>query len=215
MTSAILLAAGESTRMGRPKALLPWGNETLIEYQVGELRAAGIEDIVVVLGHDADVIQHHVAGARTIVNDSYREGRASSLRAGASAIKDGADAVLVLSVDQPRPRKVHERLLTAHAGGGALVTVPACDGRRGHPVVVAETLLPELRAGTEAERGMHGVIERHEVEVRELAFILLQHESMANEPDLTALMVLLDINTPEDYENALAIFGKGTRPPTR
>jgi CTP:molybdopterin cytidylyltransferase MocA len=59
MTSAILLAAGESTRMGQPKALLPWGDVTLIEYQVRELRAAGVDDVVVVLGHAAarDVVR--------------------------------------------------------------------------------------------------------------------------------------------------------------
>jgi CTP:molybdopterin cytidylyltransferase MocA len=221
MISAVLLAAGESTRMGRPKALLPWGDAsqsdapTLLEFQIGELRAAGVDDIVVVLGHEAAAIRAHVPNtARVVVNEAYREGRASSLRAGANALPDGADPIVVLNVDQPRPSKVHERLLAAHAGGGALVTLPVCDGRRGHPAVVSGKLLPELRAATEVELGLHGVIERHTAEVREVPFILLQHESMASEPDFTAMMVLLDINTPEDYENALALFGiHSTRPP--
>lgn len=196
--------------MGRPKALLPWGDSTLLEFQIEELRAAGVEDVVVVLGHEPEAIRSHVpAHARVVVNEAYREGRASSLRAGANALADGANPIVVLNVDQPRPRKVHERLLAAHADSGALVTLPASDGRRGHPAVVAGSLLPELRAATEAELGLHGVIARHEAEVREVPFILLQHESMAAEPDLTAMMVLLDINTPEDYENALALFGMG------
>jgi molybdenum cofactor cytidylyltransferase len=196
--------------MGRPKALLPWGDSTLIEFQIEELRAAGVDNIVVVLGHEPETVRPHVPPtARVVVNEAYREGRASSLRAGANALPDGADPIVVLNVDQPRPRKVHERLLAAHAAGRALVTLPASDGKRGHPAVVAGSLLPELRSATEAELGLHGVIQRHEADVREVPFILLQHESMASEPDLTAMMVLLDVNTPEDYENALALFGMG------
>ena len=208
MTSAILLAAGESTRMGRPKALLRWGDTTLLEFQIAELRAAGIDDIVVVLGHAAEQVAPSVpAGARAVVNESYREGRASSLRAGAGALPDGAGPIVVLGIDQPRPRRVHERLLAAHRGSGALITVPATDGKRGHPAVLDGSLLPKLRSATEEERGLRGVMAGHEAEVREAPFILLQHESMAAEPDLLALIVLLDINAPEDYENALALFG--------
>jgi len=214
VASAILLAAGESTRMGRTKALLPWAGAALIEYQVRELRAAGIEDVAVVLGHEADSIRPHVppstsAGwqARVVVNEAYREGRASSLRAGAAALPDSAGPVVVLGVDQPRPREVVRRLLAAHERSGAPVVVPVSDGQRGHPTVVAGALLPELRAASEEAQGLRGVIEAHAAEVQELAFILLQHESMASEPDLTALMVRIDINTPEDYENARALFG--------
>jgi len=207
-TSAILLAAGESTRMGRPKALLPWGDATLLEYQVDELRAAGVGDIVVVLGHAAEEVRPLVpAGTRVVLNEAYREGRASSLRTGASALPDSAGPVVVLGVDQPRPRRVHERLLTAHRDAGALITVPASDGHRGHPAVLAGSLLAELRAASEKAQGLRGVIAAHEGAVHEVPFILLQHESMAGEPDLLAMIVRLDINTPEDYANALALFG--------
>ncbi len=216
MTAAVLLAAGESTRMGRAKALLPWGDTTLLEYQIGELRAADVDDIVVVLGHDAEAIAPHVpAGVRAVVNEAYREGRASSLRAGANALPDSAGPIVVLGVDQPRPRRVHERLLSAHRDGRGLITVPATDGKRGHPTVVAGPLLPELREASEETQGLRGVIAAHEADVQEAPFILLQHESMAAEPDLLALIVLLDINTPEDYENALALFGYSSHPPAQ
>ncbi|MCH7838056.1 MAG: NTP transferase domain-containing protein [Chloroflexi bacterium] len=96
MIAAILLAAGESTRMGRPKALLPWHDTTLVEYQVRELTAAGVERIAVVLGHDAGEVWPHVPDeAHMVVNEAYREGRASSLRAGAAALPDDADPILV------------------------------------------------------------------------------------------------------------------------
>jgi len=214
--SAILLSAGESTRMGQPKALLPWGDATLLEFQIAELRAAGVDDIVVVLGHDADAIAPRVpAGARTVVNKDYKQGRASSLRAGAAALPDSADPIVVLGVDQPRPRLVHQRLLAAHRGGRALVTLPASDGKRGHPAVLSGALLPELRSATEEAQGLRGVIAAHEAEVQEAPFILLQHESMASEPDFTAMMVLLDVNTPEEYEDALALFGYSSHPPAQ
>jgi len=194
--------------MGQPKALLPWRGGTLLEYQVAELRAAGVDDVVVVLGHDAEALRTHVPPeARVVVNEAYREGRASSLRAGAAALPDPAGPVVVLGVDQPRPREVVRRLLAAHARSGAPVVVPVADGQRGHPTVVSGALLPELRGATEEGQGLRGVIEAHAAEVQELPFILLQHESMASEPDLTALMVRIDINTPEDYENARALFG--------
>jgi CTP:molybdopterin cytidylyltransferase MocA len=210
MISAILLAAGESTRMQQPKALLPWGESTLIAWQIGELRAAGVDDVVVVLGHDAQAILPAVPdSARVVVNEGYKEGRASSLRVGASALADGADPIVILNVDQPRPREVHERLLASHRESGALITVPVSDGKRGHPVIVAGALLGELREASEERLGLHGVLEAHASEVREHPFVMLAHESMANAPDWAALYVRMDINTPQEYEDALAVFGLG------
>ncbi len=206
MTAAILLAAGESSRMGQPKALLPWAGATLIDYQVGELAAAGVDDIVVVLGHEADELRPHVpAPARAVVNEAYREGRASSLRAGAAALPDDAGPIVVLGVDQPRPRKIHERLIAARVGR-SLIALPVYEGRRGHPVVLAGELLEELRSATEEERGLRGVIAGHEGEVREVPYMLTPHESALGDPDLSAMLVVVDINTPEDYEQAKSLF---------
>jgi molybdenum cofactor cytidylyltransferase len=197
--AAILLAAGESTRMGTPKPLLPWNDATLIEYHVRELAAAGVDDIVVVLGHVADEVRPRVPPeARVVVNEAYRDGRASSLRAGAAALSEDADPILVLNVDQPRPRDVLRSLLAAHRDGGALVTLPVAEGRRGHPPVLARPLLPELRSASEEAQGLRGVIGAHQKAIREA--------------DLSAPVVLLDINTPEDYRRALARFGMAPRP---
>lgn len=193
-SAAILLAAGESRRMGSPrirwtpKPLLEWRGAALIEYQIAQLREAGVGDVIAVLGHRAEDVLPFVtgAGARGVVNESYREGRASSLRAGAAAA-EGAETIVVLSVDQPRPAAVTRRLLAEHASG---ITVPTHGGHRGHPVVLDGALLPELREAGEATRGLRGVIARHATEVHEVPF---------EAPD-----VLLDINTPEDYEAAIA-----------
>ena len=184
--------------MGRPKALLPWAGTTLLAYQVRELRAAGVDDVIVVLGHEARVRVMELARfrlpeeTRLVVNEAYREGRASSLRAGARVLSDAAGPIVVLGLDQPRPASITRALLDAHEG--ASITVPAFEGRRGHPVVLAGALLPELREASEEAQGLRGVIAAHEAEVREVAFDTAQ--------------VLLDINTPEEYEAALARYGR-------
>lgn len=202
--------------MGRPKALLPWGESTLVEWQIAQLREAGLEDIVVVLGHDAQAINEVLVACastssapevRIVINEHYKEGRASSLRTGAAALPDSANPILILNVDQPRPRDVHERLLASHPEGGATITVPTSDGKRGHPVIVSGALLSELREASEERLGLHGILEAHVSAVHEHPFVMLAHESMANEPDMAALYVRMDLNTPEDYEDARMLFG--------
>ncbi len=174
--------------MGSPKPLLAWEGATLIEYQIAQLREAGVDDVIAVLGHRSEDILPLVtaAGARGIVNEGYRQGRASSLRAGAAAA-ECAKTVVVVSVDQPRPAAVTRRLLTEHTSG---VTVPSQGGRRGHPVVLDGALLPELREVDEATHGLRAVLARHAAEVREVPF--------------DAAAVLLDLNTPEDYQRAIS-----------
>ncbi|HVC31250.1 MAG TPA: nucleotidyltransferase family protein [Steroidobacteraceae bacterium] len=188
---AILLAAGESRRMGRPKPLLEWRGATLIEYQVAELRAAGIAEVIAVLGAEAEAVRPVAerAGARVILNPAYRQGRAGSIRAGALAAPDDADAVLLLNVDQPRGRSISRAVLTAHLRDGNLITVPAWQGRRGHPVVLTSALLGELRDVREETEGLRAVMRRHAGRRVELAL---------DDP-----AVLLDLNLPEQYEAAL------------
>jgi molybdenum cofactor cytidylyltransferase len=192
--AAILLAAGESRRMGVPKSLLDWAGETLIEYQVHQLREAGVDHVIAVLGHGAEEVLPLAerAGATAIINARYAEGRASSLRAGAAAVPPGTAEIAVLNVDQPRPASVTSRLLAEHLASGAPITLPTCGGKRGHPAFLCGSLLPELCAVDDATEGLRAVIHRHAADVREVAF--------------DTPIVLLDINTREDYARALAQF---------
>jgi CTP:molybdopterin cytidylyltransferase MocA len=180
--------------MGSPKPLLQWGNETLIEYQVRQLREAGCDPIIVVLGaHEAEIRPlAEGAGARAVINERFREGRASSVRVGMKALGDKADAILVLNVDQPRPSYVHGQLLAEMARTHAPITVPVHGGRRGHPALFTRALVPDLREVDEATQGMRDVLRRHEAEILEVAF--------------DTPMVILDINTPEEYESAKAAY---------
>lgn len=176
--------------MGAPKPLLDWGGSTLIEYQLSQLREAGAEKLIVVLGHRADEILPHVhrSGAQAIINELYTEGRASSVRVAAGALPEDTDAIVVLNVDQPRPSWVTRRLVDEHERGNAVITVPTFESRRGHPVVFAGRLAPELREVREATEGMRAVMQAHEDEIREVAF--------------DTPVVVLDMNVPEEYEEA-------------
>lgn len=192
MISSILLAAGLSTRMGRPKPLLNWGGTPLIRYQVEQLTVAGVDEVIVVLGHRADEIHRAIRDLRVRVmfNPRYQFGRAGSLRLGAKAANRDAERIVVLNVDQPRPAGLIRELLNAHDTELA-ATVPTSGGRWGHPVVVSGWVRPELLAADDESQGLRGILARHAQEVREYA---------------TSELCLLDINTPEEYEEALRQF---------
>ncbi len=192
--AAILLAGGESSRMGAAKPLLEWGGNTLIEYQIAQLKEPPVDRLVVVLGHRANEVLPYVRAISpdvvVVINELYAEGRASSLRLGAAALPDDTTAVLVLSVDQPRPHDVIARLVDMHQRSGNLITVPTHNEKRGHPPLLDGSLLPELREVNEATQGLRAVIERHAADVNELPF-----ETSA---------VLLDLNRPQEYQKARA-----------
>jgi molybdenum cofactor cytidylyltransferase len=180
--ATILLAAGESTRMGQLKALLPWRGTTLLRYCLAEL-----PNPIVVLGHRADELAPLVDGP-FVVNERYREGRATSIAAGMAAVPDDADAVLIASVDQPRPRAAIEAILAAHRGG---ITRPVHRGEHGRPPLFDRALFDELRAVAEESEGMKSLLRRHAV-----------HDVEVDDP-----IVLVNLNTPEEYARAFARFG--------
>jgi molybdenum cofactor cytidylyltransferase len=188
--TALLLAAGESTRMGQPKPLLEWMGRRLVEYQIEELLGAGIDEVIVVLGHRADEVRPLAerAGARAVFNPSYREGRAGSIRTGAAAARDDSRVIAVLNVDQPRGRRVIRAVLEGHRDSGSLITVPSYQGRHGHPAVFAGQLLSELRSVDEASEGLRAINRRH---------LASRGEIPVDDP-----AVLLDLNRPSDYEAA-------------
>ena len=193
---AILIASAAPERPDDgPPALWPWrDNETLVEYQVRQLRDAGCDPVIVVLGTHEDAVRPlvHRAGVLAVINELYAEGRASSVRVGAGALGEDVDRALILNVDQPRPSAVHGTLLAAVVETEKLIAVPVHDGRRGHPVVFDRSLFPELRQVREATAGMRAVMQQHEADILEVSF--------------DTAVVTLDMNRPEDYEAARATY---------
>jgi len=194
--AALLLAAGESTRMGRLKQLLDWDGLPLVAWQAAQLREGGAGDVVVVLGHAAEEVRPAVPdSARVIVNEAYKQGRATSLKCGAEALADDTEAVLILSVDQPRPAWLSRRLIERWRQGRAAIVSPRFEKGFGHPILLDGALLPELREVDEASLGLRAVIDRH---VGEAVSVTVRNAA-----------VNVDLNTPADYEAALAAYRRG------
>lgn len=141
MTAAIVLAAGASTRLGRPKQLLKLGGETLLERAVRVATDAACTPVIVVI-HDAALIEPLQArGAQVLLNRRWYEGMSTSIHAGvrrATGLK--ADGVVLMTCDQPAVTAVHLRALMA---SGAM-TASAYAGRRGVPAYIPAASFPEL-----------------------------------------------------------------------
>lgn len=148
MTSAIVLAAGASSRMGSPKALLPIGGRPAVEVIVETLRAGGADDVVVVVGRHAAEIRAgaDLRGARVIDNPNWAAGRTSSIQTGLAALATGTEWTLLALVDMPLVRPDTVRTLLAAAPADADVVVPVHDGRRGHPILLRRTLFAAIAA---------------------------------------------------------------------
>lgn len=194
--SAILAAAGLSSRMGRPKPLLPWRGATLVESQIRALLDGGADEVVVVLGSRADEIAPYAesAGGKVALNPDYESGRASSIRAGLGAISPDAAHILILGVDQPRTAAIVASVVESHLSSDAPITSPRVGGRGGHPLIFSARLLPELRRISERRQGLREVFERHRAEINAVRL---------NDP-----MARLDLNTPQAYERAYEQYGR-------
>lgn len=158
-TAALILAAGESKRFGGPKQLADWGGRPLLEHVAD--RVGGwpqVDEIYAVLGAGAGRImeQADLSGAVVVENHEWREGIASSLRAGLDALLGDreAGAALVVLADQPMvPAEAVERLFEARRRSGRPVILPRYRFRRGHPVLLDRWLWPRLIAGLEGDQG--------------------------------------------------------------
>lgn len=173
-TAALILAAGESRRFGEPKQLADWKGMPLLEYVAG--RAAEwprVDEVYAVLGAEAERIMERVdlTGVTVIENLDWREGIASSLRAGLDALLGDreAGAALVVLADQPMvPAAAVERLFEARRRSGRPVILPRYRFLRGHPVLLDRWLWPRLIAGLEGDQGARNLFLAHPEWVEEV-----------------------------------------------
>ncbi len=147
MISAIVLAAGESKRMGQPKMLLPWGKSTVLQTVISTLQTAGVDDILVVTGGAHQQVDMLIGkSVQTVYNENYAEGEMlSSLQAGLSAKKDETRAALICLGDQPQVQvRSVQRILQTYKESQAPIIVPSYQLHRGHPWMVARELWDEI-----------------------------------------------------------------------
>jgi molybdenum cofactor cytidylyltransferase len=184
--AGIVLAAGFSRRMGRAKLLLDWGGQPVIRRVVEQVRAAGIDDLIVVIGHEDNAIREALADLpiRCVRNPNPEAGQGSSIACGIAALAPGVHAALIALGDQPAlPPEVIPRLLQTFRETGKSFVAPLYRGVQGNPVLFASTVFPELRTLT-GDRGARALIEK--------------------DPDRVALVPFdlpmpADLDTPEDY----------------
>jgi CTP:molybdopterin cytidylyltransferase MocA len=156
--AGIILAAGESRRMGRTKALLDWRGVTVLEHMTALLGEVA-EPVIAVLGYNAEEIRGLGVRATLVVNPNPERGMLSSLQSGLGAVPPDAGAVLFTPVDYPAVSPATIRALAA-AAGTAPLAIPVFEGRRGHPVLIARPLMEELLALPQQARASD-VIRRH------------------------------------------------------
>ncbi|MGO8787053.1 MAG: NTP transferase domain-containing protein [Terriglobia bacterium] len=192
MIAGLVLAAGESRRMGRDKALLTYHGRTFLETIIDNLKTAGIDTVTVVLGHHAETIQSAVnlAAVRVVINHDYLKGQTSSLQLGlAAAMADSPEAIVLCLVDHPAiSAAVIVQLTERFKSTRPPVLIPTHNGERGHPVIISQRLFPELLS-LQPEEPANTVIRnyRHATQFLEVG-----------DPG-----ILLDVDDPPTYERLI------------
>jgi molybdenum cofactor cytidylyltransferase len=191
--AAVVLAAGRSQRMGRPKMTLPWGETTVIGQVVQTLAQGGVEDIVVVTGGAQDEVEQALAALppevprRSVLNrDHAQTEMAHSLAVGLSALRPEASAALVALGDQPQiEAETVQALVEAYRQTGKALIVPSYRMRRGHPWLLGRPLWAAVAALPDGAT-LRDLLNAHAAEIHYLP--------------LDAPTVLLDLDTPADYQ---------------
>ena len=195
MISAILLAAGESRRMGGDfKPLLKWGTRTVIGACIDNLKRSRVDEIIVVLGFRESEIRSRLAGAgvQFAINRDYAKGMLSSLKTGLPLISPRCEGMLIALVDQPMvgPEAINP-LVISFGDYEKRISVPTYEGKHGHPIIISRGLEDEIMKLDEADpEGLKALINAHRQEIQEVP--------------VDSSAILDDIDLPEDYARLVA-----------
>jgi molybdenum cofactor cytidylyltransferase len=193
-SAGIVLAGGSSRRMGRPKQLLDVAGKPLLELIVNQANASGLDEVLVVLGAEADQIRKRVDFGRAfvIINRDHATGMASSLRAGIAALDAEIDRAVVILGDQPAiTSSMLDELVDLQQRSGLPAAALSFDGLLHPPVVLARALWPDLRA-LEGDVGCRALIRQ-------------RPELVATLPAEGGHKHPTDIDTPDDYERLVKL----------
>ena len=195
VVEAILLSAGESSRMGTPKALLDWFGQPLVLSQAEALFEGGANRVIVVTGAHHDEISDTIADTPNITvaaNPDWSRGKTTSIKSGLRELSPSCQTLIVLAVDQPRPAWAINQALKSHLHSKSPVTSPRYFGHGGHPLLFDAALFPELAKISEEHEGLRDVMKRYDRDINRVHF---------DNP-----VVRFDLNTPKDYEAALRTY---------
>ena len=189
MIAAVVLAAGLSRRMGRPKMTLPWGETTVIGQVVQVLDQAGVNEIVVVTGGARQQVEAALSGlpVHVLFNPRFAEDEMLfSLKTGLSGLGAEFEAALVVLGDQPQVQpQVVRKILETYQQTGASLIIPSYQMHRGHPWLLARSLWPSI-LDLQSDGTMRDFINQH---AERISYLNVETPS-----------VLRDLDTPEDYQ---------------
>ncbi len=192
MVSAILLAAGESKRMGQPKQLLPVDGQPILVRSLRNLITSQVDEVILVLGYYAELILAEVRryfqeGFKVVVNPYYREGMSRSLQEGLRQINKESEAVLIALADQPFVETQSlNKIIQAYHNTPYGIIVPTYRGQRGNPVLLSLKYRQEMESLT-GDVGCREILKRYREDVLEV--------------EVDSPGILKDIDTPVDYHS--------------
>lgn len=200
--SAIILAAGRSTRMQEHnKLLLPWGEKRIVQVVVETVLSASFAQVVVVIGHQRNEIQKALDGypMQLVYNPGYAEGLSTSIRQGVEAVRANVDGYLFALGDMPwvRSETIRELCRVFFLSADNSIVLPTVRGDRGHPVVFSGSYRRELLQ-LKGDRGARSLVRKYAERAIEVA---------VEDPG-----ILLDVDTPEAYRAGVGAAGLGAHP---
>jgi len=190
--TGLVLGAGGSKRLGRPKQLLPFGDGTLLDHTLGVARACNFDQLVVPIGGAADEVRERVdfTDAEVVVNSAYGSGCSSSIAAALDAVDPRCEVLVLMLGDQPGVTPATVQALLDGRGDAPLAVCRYDDGR-GHPLAFGRGVLPQL-ADLHGDKGVWRLLDEAGDDVVEVT---------------VPGPIPLDVDTPEDYEAVLAAAG--------
>jgi molybdenum cofactor cytidylyltransferase len=188
MISLVILAAGKSTRMKENKLLLSLNGETLIEHVVKTATRSIVDDVIVVLGYEAQKVKERLArlGSRLVINKNYEKGQSESVKAGLKAVSPGTKAVMILPADVALiEAESINKVANEYRRSKSPIIIASHQQQSGHPILIDRALFPEVLAVNEETLGLKAVIDRHRPEI---TYVEVDTEN-----------VLIDIDTQEEF----------------
>ena len=189
--SAILLAAGESKRMGKPKLLLPFGGGTVLGSTLDRLLASSADEIIVVLGAHSDKTRQIISGkpVKSAVNPNYKQGMSTSLITGLKLADSRAQRIMVALSDQPLiDTETYDLLIKQSLETDKGITIPVHNGKRGNPIVLSSAYREELMQ------------QKGDIGGREL---LQLHPEDVLEVPVDCEGIYINLNTTKEYDAAI------------
>jgi molybdenum cofactor cytidylyltransferase len=187
--AAVVLAAGLSRRMGKPKMILPWKDTTVIGQVIGAIRAAAGGEIVVVTGGAREMVEAEIEAldVRAVFNADHQSGgMMSSLRCGLGALDRSARAALIALGDHPQVETdTIQKIIAAWTGSPGAILVPSYRMKRGHPILIGRDHWSAV-LNPKANRTLKDFLNAH---AKEIHYVEIDNDS-----------ILSDLDTPEDYE---------------